>query len=236
MSRTPCALAAVAALASAAHPALARAETSSPDLSPVSPLRADHGLQLGVRLGYSLPTGSIGGDATSAGTSLSHLETAVVPIGVDAGYRLAPRLYVGGTATWGPATAAAGPNPCSAPGVSCFRQDAQVRGELRVYLAPYGKVGWWASVGAGWEFASFAQSVRGSTTTATLTGPVIPDFQLGFDIRRQATAVGFYFGLSVAEFVTQGVDPAAAPESAWISDRAIHTYVTLGMRGSYGPW
>lgn len=231
------AAAAITALA-AACPATARAETSRIDFSPASPMRAERGLQLGARIGYALPTGSVGGD-TSSSTSLSHLETALVPIGLDGGYRLSPHFYVGGTAVWAPGTGPASPSPCTTQGVSCFRQDAQLRGEVRAYLAPYGKVGWWASAGAGWELASFAQTLSGSgngTVHSTRTGPILPDLQLGFDVRREATAVGFYVGLSVAEFLTQGVDPAAASEPTWIPDRAVHTYVTLGMRGSYGPW
>ena len=122
------------------------------------------------------------------------------------------------------------------PGVSCFRQDAQLRGEARFYFAPDAKVGGWLAVGAGWEVASFAQSVGSSTTTATRTGPILPDMQLGFDIRHGATAVGFYLGVSLAMYVTQGVDPSSTPVATWFEEHAVHSWITLGMRGSYGPW
>jgi len=202
-----------------------------------SPMPVPRGLQLGARIGYALPTGRFGGDASNASGSISDVETAIVPLGVDAGYRLTPHLYVGGTAVWAPGTAPheAG-NPCVQPGVSCFRQDAQLRGEARFYFAPDAKVGGWLSVGAGWEVASFAQSVGSSTITATRTGPILPDMQLGFDIRRGATAVGFYFGVSLAMYVTQGVDPSSTPVATWFEEHAVHSWITLGMRGSYGPW
>jgi hypothetical protein len=198
-------------------------------------MRATHGLQLGLRLGYALPVGRLGGEAGNGGAYIASLETASVPVGVDVGQRVSPRLYVGGTATWGPGTNASN-GPCQTPGVSCFRQDAQLRGEVRAYLAPYGKVGWWVSAGAGWELASFAQSVGSSTVTATRTGPILPDLQLGFDIRHETVAVGFYFGITVAEFLTQGLDPAATAVSTWIPDRDVHSWITVGMRGTYGPW
>jgi hypothetical protein len=60
--------------------------------------------------------------------------------------------------------------------------------------------------------------------------------QLGFDMRHGATAVAFYFGVSLAMYLTQGVDPASAPVATWIEDRDVHAWVTFGMRGSYGPW
>ncbi|HEY6462885.1 MAG TPA: hypothetical protein VIY73_22095 [Polyangiaceae bacterium] len=206
-----------------------------PHISPVSPMRADHGLELGVRLGYSLPMGRMGGASGNGGAFISSFETASVPIGVDVGERISPRLYVGGTATWGPGTKTS-TGSCGTAGVSCFGQDAQLRGEVRASLAPYGKVGWWVSAGAGWELASFAQSVGSSGVTSTRTGPIFPDLQIGFDIRHEAVAVGFYFGVTVAEFLTQGLDPAATAVSTWVPDRDVHTWVTVGMRGTYGPW
>jgi hypothetical protein len=69
-----------------------------------------------------------------------------------------------------------------------------------------------------------------------VTGPILPDVQLGFDIRQGATAVGFYFGVSLAMYLTQGVDPSSTPVATWFDEHAVHSWITLGMRGSYGPW
>src|ERR1700679_2752082 len=55
-----------------------------------SPMPVPRGLQLGARIGYALPTGRFGGDGSNASGSISNVETAIVPIGVDAGYRLPP--------------------------------------------------------------------------------------------------------------------------------------------------
>lgn len=237
MTRVSVRAAAVAGLLAATAPlpsaAAADADNALPAHAPsTSPLPASRGLQLGARLGYALPLGAV----DDSGTSLSNLQTAAVPIGVDAGYRLTPRLYLGGTVAWGPGTAPKASSPCTSAGVSCSRQDAQVRGEVRFYFAPEAKVGGWLALGAGWELASFAQTSGGDTITATRTGPILPDMQLGVDFRRGATAIGAYFGVSFAMFVTQGLDPSASPVSTWILDRGAHAWTTLGLRGSYGPW
>ena len=205
--------------------------------APPSPMPVSRGLQLGARLGYALPTGHMGGSAQVPSSSISDLETAIIPIGIDAGMRLSPGVYVGGTAVWAPGLAPNQTgNTCQAQGVSCFRQDAQLRGEARFYFAPQAKTGGWFALGAGWEIASFAQTVGSSTTTALRTGPILPDMQLGFDIRRSAVAVGLYLGVSVAMFVTQGLDPSPQPVPTWIDDHSVHTWITWGVRGSYGPW
>jgi hypothetical protein len=196
---------------------------------------ATRGLQLGLRVGYAWPTGRVGGSAGSANTSLSDLETAIVPLGVDAGFRFSPNFYLGGSAVWAPGIAANAPNPCQSAGVSCSRQDAQLRAEARLYFQPHERVTGWFAFGAGWELAAFSQTVGSSTTTATRTGPIVADLQFGFDVRRDRTAVGPYLGVSLGRFVTQGVSPASPPVPTWIDEGMTHAWITLGMRGSYGP-
>ena len=108
---------------------------------------------------------------------------------------------------------------------------------MRLYLAPEAKVGGWLAAGAGWEVATFGETVGSNhTITATRTGFVLPDMELGFDVRRGATAVGLYFGVSIAMFLTQGLDPSSPPMSTWVGDPTFHTWTTFGIRGSYGPW
>jgi len=219
----------IAACLSSLLPAVSRAAEPDPPGKAVD----ERGVQLGARLGYSLPTGSLS-DGSAASTHLSDLETATVPVGIDAGFRFSHLAYLGATLAWGAGIAPNNPATCPA-GASCFRQDAQLRVEGRLYLHPNAKVNWWVGFGAGWEVAAFAQSAGPNTVTATFTGPVFGDLQVGFDSRTQP-AIGPYFGLTVARFVTEGINPAAAPVSAWIQDPSLHVWFTLGLHGSFGLW
>lgn len=200
----------------------------------LEPMPALRGLQLGARIGYALPNGALSSDS-SLSTPISKLETASVPIGIEAGYRLSRALYLGGTLAWGPGIAPNAQGTCP-PNASCFRQDAQLRAEARFYFSPERRVSWWASAGGGWEVAAFSQSAGASGATATLTGPVLADLELGFDSRRGARGIGMYFGMSLAEFLTHGQNPTPAPVATWIDNPSIHVWFTLGVRGSYGPW
>lgn len=209
------------------------AESSAPPPTRFIPMPvAAPGLQLGAHLGFAWPTGRL----SAGNTYLSDLETGIVPVGLDVGYRFSPRLYLGGTLEWSPGVAPNAQSTC--PGsASCFRQEAQLRVDARLYLKPEARTSWWLGAGAGYEIASFAQSFQGSTVTATFTGPVLFDARIGFDTRGQPRGVwslGPYFGVSWAEFVTEGVNPAAAPVS--LGSPSIHTWITLGLRGTYGPW
>lgn len=195
---------------------------------------AQQGLQLGARVGYALPNGQLS-NSSSLSTSMSDLESGSVPVGIDVGYRLSRGVYLGGTLVWGAGVSPNSPGTCPA-NASCFRQDAQLRAEARFYFAPQRRVTGWASVGAGWEVAAFSQSAGGNGATATLTGPVLADLELGFDVRHGALAIGPYFGLSIAEFLTHGQSPAPAAVPTWITDPSLHGWFTLGLRGAYGPW
>jgi hypothetical protein len=202
---------------------------------PPQPPEFHPGFQIGARLGYALPTGQLGGG--SFNTHVSDLETASVPVGLDAGVRLTPRLYVGGTVTWGPGITPNVGGPCSGSAVHCAEHDMQARAEARFYFAPQAASTGWFAVGVGWEVATFAQSVGSYSATSTLTGPIFPDLELGVDVKtRSGIALGPYIGLTVSTFVTDGVDPAAAPVATWIPNPSPHTWITLGLRGSYGPW
>jgi hypothetical protein len=225
----------VAALASCVPvPSLAAEPLWASDLPDSEPQPVESGLQLGARIGYSLPEGALSA-GSAASTNLSDLETATVPLGIDAGYRFSHLIYLGGTLAWAPGIAPNNPATCPAEGASCFRQDAQLRVEARLYFDPGKSVNWWAAFGTGWEVAAFSETERSRTVTATFTGPVLADLQIGFDSKSQP-AIGPYFGLTIAEFLTEGINPAFAPVSTSIQDPGIHAWFTFGLHGSYGPW
>lgn len=214
-------------------------EAPPPDVEdrpqPPPPSDFHPGFQLGARLGYSLPTGQLGGG--SFNTHLSDLETASVPVGLDAGVRLTPGLYVGGTVSWAPGITPNQGSPCKTSGVRCAEHDVQARAEARFYFAPQADSSGWFAAGVGWEVATFSQSMGGYSATSTLTGPIFPDLELGVDIKsRGRFALGPYIGLAVSTFVTDGVSPAVTPVATWIPNPSPHTWITLGLRGSYGPW
>ncbi len=214
-------------------PALPSSATPSVDAQAPDAKPAWRGVQLGARLGYSLPAGTLSSAGSS--THLSNLETASVPIGIDAGYRFSHAVYVGGTLAWGPGIAPNSRSTCPAP-ASCFRQDAQLRLDVRLYTHPRARGAWWFGFGTGWEVAAFSEGASGNSETATLTGPVLADLQAGFEANRSTPLISPFFGMAIAEFLTQGQNPAHGQVSTWIPDPGIHLWFTLGLRGEFGPW
>jgi hypothetical protein len=195
------------------------------------------GLQLGARLGYALPVGSV--SSGSSGTQISNLETASVPLGVDFGVRVSPVTYLGATVSWGPGIAPNGGGACSLSNVHCAEHDVQARLEARFYFRPHASPTGWFALGAGWEVATFDQSIAGGySVTSTYTGPIFPDMQLGVDWRSAGGDVLFgpYIGATIATFMTAGQDPTGTPVPTWVQSPPQHAWLTIGFHGSYGPF
>ena len=232
MLAVPLAIALAAAPVSSSS---AQPESPSEDVAPpAAPSPPSHGLELGAGLGYSLPIGPLGVASEGLGTHISNLETAAVPLSLEAGYLFSGWLFVGGTLSWGPAVAPNNPGPCRGAGVSCFDQDIQALAVARLYFDPRAHTTGWLGVAVGWEAATFATSASGTTRKATYTGPVMADLRLGFEVRSRPIAIAPYLGVAFGEYVTRGVDPASPPVPVWIGT-ALHEWVTLGIRGTYGP-
>src|SRR5579863_7572530 len=87
-----------------------------------TPARADGGaVSLGLRSGYSLPMGDAVGGGSGA---LSDGISGMVPIWIDAGYKLNPNMYIGADFQYGIAFVNTGKQPsCNMSGFSCSAND-----------------------------------------------------------------------------------------------------------------
>jgi hypothetical protein len=196
-----------------------------------SPLRASHGFQAGLRVGVAHPGGLLGGGSVATTPHVSDVAETWVPFGLDAGYRFAPWVYLGGSVLWG-GTFGNDSALCAACG---FRYDFQALADLRFYAAPNSIASPWISFGAGWEVMHVNFETGGPTATATYQGPVLGNLQIGLDLRGRAVAVGPSFGVGLAEFTVHSLDPSPAGESSSVGAHALHEWFTLGLRASYGP-
>lgn len=196
-----------------------------------SPLRATHGFQVGLSVGVAHPGGFLGGGAVATTPHVSDVAETWVPFGLDAGYRFAPWVYLGGSVLWG-GTFGNDSALCAACG---FRYDFQALADVRVYAAPNSIASPWLSFGVGWEVMHVNFDTGGPSATATYQGPVLGNFQVGLDLRGRAVAIGPYVGVGLAEFTLHALDPSPAGESSSVGAHALHEWFTLGLRASYGP-
>src|SRR5207248_4175680 len=122
---------------------------------------ASVGFAFGLRAGYSLPFGS------AKDSSLHGIIAGAVPLAVDVGYFLTPRLYLGGYVAYGFAFVGDAATDCNDPRFSCSA--SLVRGgiDARWHFRPEATIDPWAGAGLAYESVSLSETDADGTTAAS---------------------------------------------------------------------
>ena len=192
------------------------------------------GVEIGLRTGYAIPLGnSTGGSASAA---LNKTFNGVVPIWIDAGYRVNPNIYVGAFFQYGIAllnsTAASG---CSSSGVSCSGSDMMFGIDAHYHLMPSGPFDPYVGRGVGYEIASVSVSGGGASASASLSGIQFVNLQLGADYKAMPNlGIGPFVMFSLGQYGSCSYGGAySSLGNCSIPQTAIHEWLPLGVRGEY---
>jgi hypothetical protein len=207
------------------------------------------GLELGLRLGYSLPFGNASGSGptqtttmgntttttSSTGAKLSDAVSGQIPIWVDAGYRILPSLYVGAFFQYGiafiPSNSTTG---CGASGVSCSGHDLMFGIDAHYHFLPGGQIDPWVGVGIGYESFGLSQSANGQSSTGSFSGFQFVNLQAGADYKVMSNfGIGPFVALSLGEYTNASTTFGGMTYSGSIQNTAMHEWLTLGVRGAY---
>src|SRR5215813_7565631 len=152
------------------------------DAAPATADRDDrnHGLSFGLRAGYGVPLGNEAGDF-----KLSSSIKGMIPIWLDAGYRINPSFYLGAFFQYGFGLA---PDACTAT-IDCSEHLIRFGLNAHYHFLPDGMIDPWVGLGAGYEIFSFHFSgtipglqfpIEGSGSES---GFEFANVQLGSDVR-----------------------------------------------------
>jgi hypothetical protein len=212
---------------------LAAAGVALASVSMVSPARADGGaVSLGLRTGYALPMGdSTGGGNAALGDSIS----GMVPIWIDAGYKLNPNMYIGADFQYGIAFVNTGKiTACSQSGVSCSANDVMFGANFHYHFMPDQTIDPWAGIGVGYEILNFSESVMGQSAGVGLNGFQFLNLQVGGDFKAMPNlGVGPFLMFSLGQFSNCSTSGPNAGGSCTINQTAMHEWLTFGIRGVY---
>jgi hypothetical protein len=195
--------------------------------------RADIGPELALRTGLALPFGEVDG---SGGNNLDGYAGSAIPIGISGGVRIDQTLFFGARFQY------AFPqmkNPAgSCENVSCDGSGVQVGLEGSYRFTPDAKFAPWVGLGGGyewWRADYFTQNAGLGGTVRGFQGFV----HGGGDVRvGPQLVVGPFAEVSFGRFdhstgrVRVGNTTNETPSD--IADTALHTWVTLGVRGAFG--
>jgi hypothetical protein len=196
---------------------------------PAPPAR---GPEAGVRLGLAIPAGSI-----QSGENLTAYAGSAMPVVVEGGYRIDPSLFVGARFQYAFPQLKAPVGSCN-NAVSCSGSVMQlgVEGVYR-FLADRGFAPW-AGLGFGYEWASGDYDRANGGTGATFRG-LQGLVQVGGDARVSSQLVlGPYVEAAFGRYGTADartrLGNTTTETTMDISNTAIHTWISIGMRGAFG--
>jgi hypothetical protein len=216
----------------AAPPSSATLET--PVIPEPAPTAADHGFSLGARVGWAFPIGSI-----SAGDTLSSNFSGMLPVVVDAGYRVGRQVYLGGSFQWAAVFVSSDVCPRN---LTCSGNDLKVGvNVLWHFKSLMNGGGWagrfdpWVGLGIGYEWTiTHLETLAGDKASETNHGIEYANLQLGTDYEVSgALRVGPFSSLSIAEYLWQRHNEATGSTSFTLPDRTLHFWLTVGIRGQY---
>jgi hypothetical protein len=200
-----------------------------------SAARADGptGIELGVRTGYTLPFGKTTGGANTGldppSDELNNTTTALVLIGLDAGYLFNEHMLLGAYFQYGFGGSIA-TQDCQGGGgsISCQATDILVGGQFHYHLFPDRLVDPWFGIGAGYEALNFTTE-GGGTWYYSLEGFHF-NVQAGTDFKLLRN-----LGIGPLVVLNFGQFSRCSSDTCWMPNAppAIHEWLTFGVRFIY---
>jgi outer membrane protein W len=186
---------------------------------------AAEGLELGARLGYGIPMG----DAVKDG-KLSDGIKSQIPIWIDAGYRIDESLFAGLYMSYGIAQLK---EDCP-DGASCSATDIRVGLQGQYHLSPAESMDPWLGLGIGYEMAKLKVEAGGAEASTTYSGFEFLNLQGGLDFEAaEGVGVGPFLSFSLGQYSKAKVETPAGSVDGDIEDKAMHQWLTLGVRGTF---
>jgi hypothetical protein len=211
--------------------AVVAVEPNMPATGPTGSTPSDfHGIEFGVRVGYGIPLGTAGDNA-----SFSDVIKGMVPFWADIGYRFDPNWYVGGFFQFGLGFLPSNTQLCGTGGVSCSLNDLRFGLNAHYHFLPAETLDPWVGVGAGYEILNLSASATGVSASASTRGFEFGNVQLGLDFKiSPAFAVGPFATFTIAQFSNNsasinGQDVA----SPGYTNKGIHEWLVFGVRGVF---
>jgi len=195
-------------------------------LAALVPATSNAQVSLGLRLGFAPAMG----DAVKDG-KMSDGVKSQIPIQLDALYKVAPNLGVGGYFSYGIGQLGGElADICDASDADCSARGMRAGLQLQYALAPMGAWMPWGGVGAGYEWGTMKMG-EGSVS---YRGFELVNLQLGGDYKvSEQLSVGPYVLFSLGQYSNATIDDGVDSVSDSIDEKGIHEWFGFGFRGTF---
>lgn len=193
-------------------------------------------IELGFRIGYGIPAGKEGAAAGAPNANLSNDVSGIIPLMLDAGYRVNQNLYLGLSFQYAPAIVNTDNTPaCTQSGVSCSGSDVRLGINLHYHLAPGQTFDPWVGIGAGYEWLTLSVSAGGASADVSASGFELANLQLGGDIQAAPNLwIGPFAGVSFGQYRSISLSQPGYPSMDMdLTTKSIHEWIVFGLRGVF---
>jgi outer membrane protein W len=198
---------------------------------------SDHGVELGLRLGYGIPAGKEGAMPGTANANLSDDVSGIVPIQVDAGYRVNQNVYLGGVFQYAPGIVGSGGNSVCQGGVDCSVSNMRLGLNLNYHFGINTSFDPWVGLGVGYEWLMLSASQGSTSADLTGSGFEFANLQLGGDIPVSPNVVvGPFFAVSIGQYRSTSISGGGMSLDQDLNPKSIHEWFMFGVRFAYDVW
>jgi hypothetical protein len=156
--------------------------------------------------------------------------SGMIPIWIDAGYRPAKFLYLGGYFQYGFLLVSS--HGCPAPIETCGAHDIRAGAAVHFHFMPRSTADPWAGVGFGYEGSSTTYEIGAQSATRSNDGIEFANVQLGVDLHPSfGIDWGPFVSFSADQYLTEmQTDQTGSQKTYALSDETLHYFLVLGMR------
>ncbi|MGE0326112.1 MAG: outer membrane beta-barrel protein [Polyangiaceae bacterium] len=181
-------------------------------------------ISVGLRVGYGIPMGDAAEDSKLSDT----VSSALPALQLDAGYFVTPEIMVG--AYFGYAILNLSDDGCPS-GADCSANQLRYGIQAQYHLSRGESVDPWFGLGFGFEDVSTKVEAGGISADGGLSGLEFISLNGGADFE---VADGIGVGPYVSFALGQYSKAEAGGQSADIEKTAMHQWLTLGVKGTFG--
>jgi hypothetical protein len=187
------------------------------------------GFQMALRTGLGLPFGNTSG---APDDGYSRLVSTQVPLMLDIGGKLNPHVFLGAYLGLGFGGAGSGlESECKLASATCVHASFRVGAQVQYNVAPAAKVNPWVGYGIGIESSGAGAQTSTRETTAAVAGFELARLMAGVDFRMASgIGVGPFMDFTLGRYATATVNDGSSTQTFDIQDKAMHSWLTLGVR------
>ena len=155
--------------------------------------------------------------------------SGILPLWLDAGYRVSKLVYVGAYVQYG--FLFVPEKNCPSPPIGCSAHDLRFGPSVHFHFVPDGAVDPWAGIGVGYEASTLTIHNDEQSATRTNRGFELANVQIGADVHSMyGIDWGPFLSFSFDAYRTETQTPPSGESKTYSLAPTLHYFLVIGAR------